>query len=67
MLDDFYRPVVSDPETGKPDFGEAMPPPHPSRVRAVIYAFAEVAHEEAVKLAGGKVPQERGQPRRTPE
>lgn len=66
MLDDFYRPILRDPESGKPDLGDPRPPPHPSRVRAVIYAFAEVAHEEAVKLAGGKVPQEREGVRRAP-
>lgn len=64
MLDDFYRPTYRDAETGKPEFADAMPPPYPSRVRAVIYAFSEVAHEEAVKFAGGKVPQERQDPRR---
>jgi hypothetical protein len=35
--------------------GESRPPAHPSRLRAFVYACAEVAFEEDAKLSGAKV------------
>jgi hypothetical protein len=46
-LDDNYYPMRGG--------GERMPPPYPARLRAVIYGFAMVAEEDAVKMAGGRV------------
>jgi hypothetical protein len=40
MLDENYAPVGG---------GEVKPPPFPTRLRCVIYGFAEVADEEASK------------------
>jgi hypothetical protein len=49
MLDDFYRPATLG------GFGDPKPPPFPSRVRAMIYAFGQIAEEEDAKLAGARV------------
>jgi hypothetical protein len=35
--------------------GSPMPPHRPSRVRQLIYGFARLAEDEALRLAGGKV------------
>jgi hypothetical protein len=46
MLDGHYRPWSG---------GEPKPPLNPTRLRAFIYACAEVAFEDDVKNSGGKV------------
>lgn len=46
MLDGHYVPWGG---------GEPAPPPYPSRLRAFIYACAQQAQEDDVKLAGGKI------------
>lgn len=49
MLDQDYVPLDGI------DGGGPRPPLHPSRYRAFIYGCAQVAHEDAITLAGGKV------------
>jgi hypothetical protein len=46
MLDANYKPWGG---------GNPRPPLHPTRLRAFLYACAEVAAEEEAKLAGGRV------------
>lgn len=43
-LDESYRPLERPQE-------EPLPPPHPERLRNVIYAFAMFADKEAAELA----------------
>lgn len=43
-LDEQYRPLRG---------GEACPPPFPTRVRSMIYAFALVTEAESQAAAGG--------------
>lgn len=48
MLDGHYVPWGGELE-------DALPPKHPTRLRAFIYACAQVAWEEEAKIAGAKV------------
>lgn len=52
MLDAEYRPWAG---------GDPRPPARPGRVRAFIYACAQVAAEEEAKLHGAKVTKRRTQ------